>query len=52
MIDAIRAFERNKMLKAALGDEFVTAFAKIKTDEWNDYSQHLSEWERANTLDS
>ncbi len=52
LIDAIRAFERNKMFKAALGDEFVTAFAKIKTDEWNEYSQHLSEWERANTLDS
>ena len=51
LIDAIRAFERNKVMKAALGEEFVAAYVKIKLDEWNDFSQHLSQWERANTLD-
>ena len=51
LIDAIRAFGRNKVMKAALGEEFVAAYVKIKLDEWNDYSQHLSQWERANTLD-
>jgi glutamine synthetase len=51
LIDAIRAFERNKAFKAALGDEFAAAYIKIKTDEWNDYSRHLTDWERVNTLD-
>lgn len=51
LIDAIRVFERNKMLRAMLGDEFIAAYTKIKTDEWNDYSSHLTDWERANTLD-
>ena len=51
LIDAIRAFGRNKVMKAALGEEFVAAYVKIKLDEWNDFSQHLSQWERANTLD-
>ena len=52
LIDALRAFERNKVLKAALGEEFAAAYLKIKTDEWNDYSHHLSQWERDNTLDT
>ncbi|NKB60505.1 MAG: type III glutamate--ammonia ligase [Alphaproteobacteria bacterium] len=52
LIDAIRTFDRSKMFKQALGDEFVSAYVKIKTDEWNDYSRHLSDWERTNTLDT
>jgi glutamine synthetase len=51
LIDAIRAFERNKTFKAALGDEFAAAYIKIKINEWNDYSHHLTDWERVNTLD-
>jgi len=39
------------MLKAALGSEFITAYAKLKGEEWNDYSRHLSDWERSSTLD-
>lgn len=52
LIDALRAFDRNKALKAALGAEFAAAYMKIKTDEWNDYSRHLTQWEQDNTLDT
>tara|TARA_A100001037_G_scaffold43225_1_gene34205 strand:- start:243 stop:1427 length:1185 start_codon:yes stop_codon:yes gene_type:complete len=52
LIDALRAFDRNKVLKAGLGDEFSAAYMKIKMDEWNDYSRHLTQWERDNTLDT
>ncbi len=52
MIDALRAFDRNKVLKANLGNEFAAAYLKIKMDEWNDYSRHLTQWERDNTLDT
>ena len=52
LIDALRAFDRNGVLKAGLGDEFAVAYMKIKMDEWNDYSHHLTQWERDNTLDT
>ena len=32
-------------------DEFVDSYVKLKNREWNDYSRHLTEWERAATLD-
>ena len=51
LIDAIRLFARNKVLRAALGDEFCDAYVKLKTDEWDRYSRHLTQWERDNTLD-
>ncbi len=51
LIDAIREFEKSKMLRASLGEELHDAYVKIKTQEWNDYSRHLTDWERANTLD-
>jgi len=38
-------------LKAALGESFVTSYAKLKHAEWNEYAAHLSEWERRATLD-
>lgn len=51
LLDALRALEKDKVLAAALGDETVSAFIKLKTDEWNDYASHLTDWERAHTLD-
>ncbi len=51
LIDAIRAFDKNKTLRAAMGDEFSEAYVKLKTDEWNRYSTHLTQWERDQTLD-
>ncbi len=50
-LDALREFDRDETLKDMLGREFSAAFVKLKTDEWNDYMAHFSEWERANTLD-
>ncbi len=51
LLDAIRAFERNAVLKAALGAEFTAAYAKQKMQEWDAYSRHLSDWERETSLD-
>jgi glutamate---methylamine ligase len=31
--------------------EFVPAYLKLKKIEWNDYSRHLTEWERDTTMD-
>ncbi len=51
LLDALRAFERNVILKDAFGAEFMTAYARLKLVQWNDYTQHLSHWERDHTLD-
>ena len=51
LLDALRAFDRDKGLKAAMGAEFSAAFLKLKHQEWQSYMAHFSEWERVNTLD-
>ncbi|MBR2535822.1 MAG: type III glutamate--ammonia ligase [Hyphomicrobium sp.] len=51
LLDALRNFEKDTELKQALGEEFSAAYIKMKTQEWNSYASHLTEWERDNTLD-
>jgi glutamine synthetase len=51
LLDAIRGFDLDTGLKAALGEEFSAAYIKLKTAEWNHYAAHLTDWERAQTLD-
>ncbi|WP_420405740.1 type III glutamate--ammonia ligase [Nisaea sp.] len=51
LLDALRVFEADKELTAALGKEFSSAYVKLKTGEWNSYTAHLTEWERETTLD-
>jgi glutamine synthetase len=51
LLDALRLTEKSQLLRRELGDEFVDSYIKLKTREWNDYARHLTEWERANTLD-
>jgi glutamine synthetase type III len=51
LLDAIRLLNQSKVLRRELGDELVDAYVKLKTKDWNDYSRHLTEWERQNTLD-
>jgi len=51
MLDALRAYDDDTELKAAMGEEFSTAYLKMKHQEWNDFCSHFSSWEKANTLD-
>jgi glutamate---methylamine ligase len=51
LLDALRALDKDKVLKSYLGDEAVAAFTKLKHSEWSDYCRHLTDWERRNTLD-
>ena len=51
MLDALRAYDRDKGLKAAMGEEFSAAFLKLKHKEWDAYMSHLTSWEKDNTLD-
>lgn len=51
LLDAMRALEKSKVLRDTLGDAFVSGYLKLKTEEWNAYCRHLTQWERDNTLD-
>ena len=51
LLDALREFDKDKRLKAAMGDAFSTSYVKMKTQEWHDFTAHFSQWEKDNTLD-
>ena len=51
LLDALRLTDASKLLRRELGAEFVDAYVKLKTAEWNDYARTLTDWERKNTLD-
>ncbi|TJZ91354.1 type III glutamate--ammonia ligase [Paracoccus gahaiensis] len=51
LLDALRAYDADGELKAAMGSEFSAAYIKMKTQEWNAYTAHLTQWERDTTLD-
>ena len=51
MLDAIREFKRDKYLCSTLGEEFSEAYIKLRNREWDQFTQHLTQWERDQTLD-
>src|SRR5882672_6539548 len=51
LLDALRALEQPEVLKQALGDKTVASYLKLKHEDWNAYSRHLTDWERQTTLD-
>jgi glutamate---methylamine ligase len=51
LLDALREFDRDRTLKAMLGEEFSAAYLKLKHKEWDSYTAHFSQWEHDNTID-
>ena len=51
LLDALRALEDSAMLRNAFGEKTLAAYIKLKHDDWNAYSRHLTDWERQTTLD-
>ncbi len=51
MLDALREYDRDRELKAMMGEAFSAAFLKMKQQEWNSFVSHFSRWEKENTLD-
>jgi len=51
LLDALRAFEKSALFRETFGNEFTSAYVKLKTDNWNEYSRHLTAWEQDTTLD-
>jgi glutamine synthetase len=51
LLDAIRATQKSRILRQALGDEVIESYAKLKLRQWDSYSAAISPWEREQTLD-
>jgi glutamine synthetase len=51
MLDALRFYDQDEALKEVMGEEFSSAYLKMKQQEWNSFVSHFSRWERDNTLD-
>jgi glutamine synthetase len=51
LLDALRLTDKSKGVRAALGDELVDSYVKLKMQEWQSYMHHLTQWERDHTLD-
>jgi glutamine synthetase type III len=51
LLDALRNFEKCTVLRQGLGEEFATAYLKLKQAEWRDYNSQVSAWEQERTLD-
>jgi glutamine synthetase len=51
LLDALRLFEKNAVIRDGLGAAFVASYAKLKRAEWDRYAAHISPWEREHTLD-
>ena len=51
LLDAIRKTQSSQSLKAALGEELVDSYCKLKMQQWDNYTKSISQWEYDNTLD-
>jgi glutamine synthetase type III len=51
LLDALRALDKSKEMKAALGEGTIASYLKLKHQDWNEYCRHLTDWERQTTLD-
>lgn len=43
--EAIKAFKKDPIILEAMGEHVSTKLCEAKTQEWNEYRRHVSEWE-------
>jgi glutamine synthetase len=49
--EALGLLNKSKAMREAFGDELIDTLIRFKEAEWDEYSFHLTDWERENTLD-
>ena len=52
LLDAVRLFDKSKVLREAFGDELVSSYVKLKLEDWRSYATTIGQWERDHTLDT
>jgi len=48
--EAIAAFAQDPLSKKVMGDLMYQSYVDYKTQEWQDYHNHISDWERQRYL--
>jgi glutamine synthetase len=51
LLDALRCLETSSIMDKRLGKDVIAAYLKLKYQEWNEYTAHISAWEKETTLD-
>jgi len=51
LLEALDEFEKDDVLRGALGEALSREFLSVKRMEWVEYSRHVSEWERQRYLE-
>jgi glutamine synthetase len=51
LLDALREYEKDAGLQAAMGADFSAAYLKLKHGEWAAFCGHFTAWERETALD-
>jgi len=51
LLDAVRLFDKSKVVRAGFGDELTSAYVKLKLNDIRTAAAHISDWERERTLD-
>lgn len=51
LLDALRHMQKSSVLKDAFGSETIASYVRLRMAQWEDYTRHLTSWERDHTLD-
>ncbi|MEQ1665621.1 MAG: type III glutamate--ammonia ligase [Bdellovibrionales bacterium] len=51
LIESLNALESDTVLREILGQQFVTSYIKLRTQDWKKHMSMVTDWDRINTLD-
>jgi glutamate---methylamine ligase len=51
LLDALRCLESSEVLRRSLGEAFLSAYLKLRRQEWHQFTAAITPWELENTLD-
>ncbi len=51
LLDAVRLFDQSKVVREGFGADAVSAYVKLRLQDWKSYASFITEWERDHTLD-
>ncbi len=51
LLDAVRLFDQSKVVREGFGADAVSAYVKLRLQDWKSYASIITEWERDHTLD-
>ncbi len=50
LLEAVQAFDQSELARDVLGETMHTSYSRYKSDEWERFHQHVTEWEQQEYL--